>query len=67
MNVRELIEYLSTVDPELTVVYQIYSEQSVLDGSDIEIKKLCKAREDGWVQNYRPDKPSMDYLVLPGN
>lgn len=67
MTVAELIEYLKTQPQEVPVAYRIHSEQCVLEVNDIVIETLCIARPDGWVQNYRPDKPSTQYLVLPGN
>lgn len=67
MNVRELIEFLGTVDPELPVAYQCCSEQDTLEAKDIVIKRLCRARPDGWIQNRRPDMESVPYLVFPGN
>lgn len=67
MTVRELIEHLKTFDPELPVAYRCYSEQTLLELDDVHVKSLCEPRADGWLQNARPDKPSTDYLVFPGN
>ena len=67
MTVRELIAYLSTQPQDLQVVYQLYSEQCLLRTSDISVQKFCVARDDGWVHQARPDKPTQEYLVLPGN
>lgn len=65
MLVSELIELLKTYPQDLPVVYDIFSEQCLLEPKDIEVKPLCEARDDGWVANKRPDKPTVDYLVLP--
>ena len=67
MNVKELIEFLKTQPQDLPVAFNLFSEQCMIDASDIVIKKLCEARPDGWVENERPDKKSIDYLVFPGN
>ena len=67
MNVRELIELLKTFNPELPVAYKCYSEQCLIKHDDIDVKSLCEPRSDGWLQNARPDKPSTEYLVFPGN
>ena len=44
-----------------------FSEQLLLGADDIRIERLCLPREDGWVHDARPDKPTQDYLVFPGN
>lgn len=67
MIVAELIELLKTFPPGLPVVYQLHSEQCMLEENDIYTAHLCVARPDGWVQNRRPDMPTIEYLVLPGN
>lgn len=67
MTVKELIEFLKTQPQDLKVVYECYSEQVLMDPTDIEVKTLCKPRMDGWVQNYRKDMPTEEYLVFPGN
>ena len=67
MTVAELIELLKTYPQDLPVCYQIYSEQCMLEPKDISVQSLCAEREDGWVANKRPDKPTVEYLVLPGN
>lgn len=67
MNVRELINFLGSFDPELPVVYSLFSEQVLLEEEDITVKELVVAREDGWVQDYRPDMETQLYLAFPGN
>jgi len=67
MNVSELIELLKTYPRNLPVAYECFSEHKLLEAGEIEIEELCHPREDGWVANKRPDKPTMKYLVLPGN
>jgi hypothetical protein len=67
MTVKELITILQSKPPDLPVAYEIYSEYCLLEADRITIKSLCAPREDGWVHDKRPDKPSQDYLVFPGN
>jgi hypothetical protein len=67
MTVAELIEFLKTQPQELPVAYAIYSEYALLEAGCIEVKELCRPRNDGWLEYKRPDKPSQKYLVFPGN
>lgn len=67
MTVAELIAFLQTQPQDLPVAYRCYSEYCLLEVKDIEVKHLCPPRSDGWVANERPDKPTQDYLTLPGN
>lgn len=67
MIVSELIEFLKTQPQHLPVVYECYSEYALLEAKSIEVDELCPSREDGWVASPRPDKPTRQYLVLPGN
>jgi len=67
MTVRELIELLQTKPQDIPVAYAIYSEHCLLEADDIRIEALCEPRNDGWVADARPDKPTRDYLVFPGN
>ena len=67
MKVSELIEFLKTQPQEIEVAYQVYSEQALLEADCIGVEELCEPRADGWIQNKRPDKPTRQYLVFPGN
>ncbi len=67
MTVKELIDLLATYPEDLPVAYCCMSEQVLLEAKDIEIADLCHPRPDGWVQNYRPDMPTQQYLLFPGN
>ena len=67
MTVGQLIEFLQTQKQDLPVVYRLYSEQCLLDASDIVVEENCLPRPDGWVHSKRPDMPTQEYLVLPGN
>lgn len=67
MLVKDLVAWLLTQDQDMPVAIKMYSDFLELDVDEIEIRKLCFPRSDGWVQNYRPDKTSINYLVFPGN
>ena len=67
MNVGELIKFLKKQSKDLPVAIRMCSEQLLLEASDIRIAELCEPRPDGWVQDKRPDKPSIKYLLFPGN
>ena len=67
MTVSELIAFLQTQPQNLPVAYRCYSENAALEACEIEVVELCEERADGWVPNKRPDKPSQQYLLFPGN
>jgi hypothetical protein len=67
MTVAQLIELLRTQPQDLLVVCQMYSEYCLIDAEQIQVKELCKTRQDGWVANKRLDKPTQLYLAFPGN
>ena len=67
MTVAELIEFLKTQPQDIQVAYRLYSERCLLETDFISVESLCGAREDGWVHLSRPDKPTRQYLVFPGN
>lgn len=67
MTVADLIELLKTFPQDLPVAYSLYSEQVMLVREDITVKLCQPERNDGWVHDARPDKPSVPYLMFPGN
>jgi len=67
MTVAELISFLQTQPQDLQVAHAMYSEYTLLDKADIQIMDLCEARTDGWLHYKRPDRPTRQYLVFPGN
>jgi len=67
MTVAELIEFLKLQPQDLQVIYRCYSEKSLLEASEICVGEACEPRPDGWVQNKRPDMPTQEYLIFPGN
>ena len=67
MNVSELIAFLQTQQQDLPVAYLCYSEAAVMEADEIKVVEACEPRADGWVQNRRPDKPAIPYLMFPGN
>lgn len=66
-TVRDLIEHLKTLPQDLPVGFRCFSEQCLLKFDDIKIEELCEPRNDGWIQDKRPDMPSRPYLIFPGN
>lgn len=67
ITVRELIRHLQKFDQNLPVAYHLHSEHCLMELGEIQVDELCEPRPDGWVANWRPDKPSIQYLVFPGN
>ena len=67
MTVKELIDFLQTHPPGMLVGYRIFSEQCLLEADDIQVVGCCDPRPDGWIQDARPDKPTRQYLIFPGN
>lgn len=67
MTVAELIADLQTRPQHLLVAYTLFSEHALLEASDLRIVEACLPRPDGWIQNKRPDKPFVEYLMFPGN
>ena len=63
-TVADLINYLQTIPKDMIVVHSQWSEYKVLDLEEAAIEELCVVRSDGWVQNYRPDLPTQQYLAL---
>jgi hypothetical protein len=72
MKVKDLIALLHEFPPDLPVVYELYSEQKLLERDDLSVKKLQPARPDGWVAGKwgltgTEELCTVEYLVLPGN
>lgn len=67
MKVHELILFLLDQPQDLDVAYECYSEQRLLEKHEIQIVVGCEPRNDGWIENPRPDKPAKKYLMFPGN
>lgn len=67
MTVADLVAFLRTQPQELPVAFRCYSEQVLLKAEDIEVVRCCEPRSDGWIHDERRDKPSREYLILPGN
>lgn len=67
MTVKELIDLLATYQKDLPVAYTCCSEQVMLKADEISVVDLCHPRPDGWIQNGRPDMPTQQYLLFPGN
>ena len=67
MTVEQLRKLLDKYPPSMLVCYGLYSEQCLLEEEDITVETFCLPRADGWVHDYREDKPSQEYLRFPGN
>lgn len=67
MTVADLIAYLQTQPQEIAVAYRRFSEQVLLQASEIMIAHECEPRPDGWIQNARPDMKTRPYLMFPGH
>jgi len=67
MTVSELIAELQKMPQHLSVCIRACSEQCLLEASDLQVIEACMPRPDGWIQNKRPDKPTQQYLMFPGN
>lgn len=67
MTVAELISFLQTQPQGLQVAYRCYSEQCLLEATEIKVVEECEPRPDGWIENRRDDKPTRKYLMFPGN
>lgn len=67
MTVAELIEFLKTQPQDAPVAYCEYSYYSAMKPEDISMMELQVARIDGYVGDRRPDKPTQQWLVFPGN
>lgn len=67
MTVADLIAFLQMQPQDLPVAYRCCSEQVLLEAAEIKVASLCEPRNDGWIQNARPDMPTRDYLLFPGN
>ena len=67
MIVSEFIRLLQGQPQNLQVAYRCCSEQCLVEPDDIDVVECCKPREDGWIQDKRPDKETETYLLLPGN
>lgn len=67
ITVKDLIVRLCKLPQDLPVAYALHSEYCLLELKDIEVSRQCEPRPDGWVQRARPDKPTIEYVVFPGN
>ena len=64
MTVSDLIQILQRQPQDLQVAYSIHSEACLLEESDIQISKGQPPRPDGWVHDWRPDRPVQNYLMI---
>lgn len=67
MIVKELIEFLQKQEQDMLVAYRFCSDWSLMNIDDIDTLEACEPRNDGYIQAKRPDKPTVKYLLFPGN
>lgn len=67
LTVGDLKKLLDEYDDNIKIIYALHSEHTVMEAIEISPLKACKPRPDGWVQNFREDMESEDYLLFPGN
>jgi len=67
MIVSELIEFLKTQPQDALVAYKKYSEYVLMEDNEIYVCVLSEPHQDGWVHDYRDDKPKSTYVIFPGN
>lgn len=67
MTIGELINALKKFPQHLPVAYRCCSEQCELEEGELKVASCCLPRDDGWIQDARPDMPSQEYLMFPGN
>lgn len=66
ITIADLVTHLQTFEQTLPVCYRLFSEQCLLglDERDVAVVECCEPRPDGWVEDKRPDKPSVKYLKI---
>ena len=67
LTVGTLKQLLKKYDNDIKIAFSQHSEYVVMEEDDIATQMACAPRPDGWVQRKRPDKPTEEYLVFPGN
>jgi len=67
LTVGTLKKILDQHPDDMYIVYGCRSEQVLMMSDQVNTADLGQARNDNWVHNYRPDKPTQEYLVFPGN
>jgi hypothetical protein len=66
-TVADLIKFLQFQNQDALIGFALFSEQCLMDLDEIVVIEACKPREDGWIQNKRPDMEAQAYLIFPGN
>ena len=67
LTVKELIELLQTYPQDILVARELFSEKVLVEEGNFCIEEHCPPRNDGWVHEKRPDRPTQKYLVIAGN
>lgn len=64
MTVKDLIEILRGHPQDMDVIVDMYSDSCLLEAKGIVVLDACLPRNDGWVENRRPDKELKSYLSV---
>jgi hypothetical protein len=64
MKVSELIEILQKYPQDTIVITPMYSDFTIVETSNIFQIQLPIPRKDGWVESWRPDKPTNSYVCI---
>ena len=67
MIVKELIEFLQDCPQDMLIAYKFCSDWALMEMRDIDTVEACEPRADGYIQDKRPDRPIVKYLLFPGN
>lgn len=67
LTVRDLVAHLLTLDQDLPVAFEQYSDYTELELRHLTVKLAQVQRGDGYVGIYRRDKEARTWLIFPGN
>jgi hypothetical protein len=73
MKVSELIELLSEHDPDLKVIFELYSDYCELSPNDIRVVEGVENENRDWIERYYARQYSVEpdglkkFLAFPGN
>lgn len=64
MKVSELIEILQKYPQDTIVITPMYSDYTIVKPFNVSLQQLPIPREDDWVESWRPDKPTANYICI---
>lgn len=67
MTVAELVAYLQTLPQDMWVAQASMGTCVLVEKCDLHVGRLPEPDEIGDIPGWRPDMPTRQYLVLPGN